>query len=64
MFIIGRRRELIKEEKLRVRLLGREDIGAFLDPLSVPQPPETKQLTPISRSNLNAVFEGTARQRR
>ena len=27
VFIIGRRRELIKEEKLRIRLLGREDIG-------------------------------------
>ena len=57
VYIIGRRRELIKEENMRIRLLGREDIGAFLDPLSVQQPPETKQLTPLGRRNLNAVLK-------
>ena len=38
LYIIGRHRELIKDEVLRIRLLGREDIGAFLVPLSKQQP--------------------------
>ena len=57
VYIIGRRRELIKEENMRVRLLGREDIGAFLDPLSFKHPPETKELTPLARRILNAVLK-------
>ena len=38
LYIICRRRELIKEDNMRIRLLGRKDIGAFLDTLSVKHP--------------------------
>ena len=57
VYIVGRRRELIKEEAMKIRLLGREDIGAFLDALSKQQPAETKELTPLARRNLNSVLK-------
>ena len=57
LYIVGRRRALIKDEVMRIRLLGREDIGAFLDPLSKQQPAETKELTPLARGNLNTTLK-------
>ena len=56
VYIVGRLRHLVKEP-MRIRVAGKEDIEAFLDPLSMKQPPETKQLTAIERRNLVSVIK-------
>ena len=57
LYIIGRCRSLIKDPILRIRLLGREDIGVFLDPLSKQQPPEAKELTLAGHHNLKTTLK-------
>ena len=56
VYIIGRLRHLVKGP-LKIRVPGREDIEAFLDPLSTKQAPETKQLTANERRNLVPVIK-------
>ena len=56
VYIVGRLRHLVKG-LMKIRVPGGEDIEAFLDPLSVKQPPETKQFTAIERRNLTSVIK-------